>query len=298
MTTTFNKIHRLKRLWTWEVFVAQYDQGPDIKTLKANYKHPHHQPNKNTVEVISALHEREFPHPFPAEVEGLLDLYDYLSQHNGDLSQDQNILRLERFVDFELARSSTDDARSARLWWLLGDIRFDHCLRQRKRNQFQAMQTAKRAAITAYEQALAILERTGLAELVIRYKLRQNILACYLNTSKQRGVWTGDADTLHYLQASDFMEKTKQLLEDEPFQWIIARNGLRFASLLQQEADAKYFFKALLRASPLFADPDYVPNQAPSLRSSKDFAWCFDKLLSAGQIAQLLRDLRNEAKRQ
>src|SRR5690606_36104771 len=165
LTTTFNKIHRLKRLWTWEEFVAQYAQGPDIKTLKANYKNPHHQPNKNTVEVINALHEREFPNPFPAPVEGMMDLYDHLHRHNGDLTQDEQIQRLEQFVRFELEHCFAEDARTARLLWLLGDMYFDRCLRHRNRNQMQLMQAARRDAIDAYERALGILSRTGAASL-------------------------------------------------------------------------------------------------------------------------------------
>src|SRR5690606_21260576 len=172
----------------------------------------------------------------------MMDLYDHLHRHNGDLSQDEQIQRLEQFVRFELEHCFAEDARTARLLWLLGDMYFDRCLRHRNRNQMQLMQAARRDAIDAYERALGILSRTGAASLAIRYKLRQNILACYLNTSRQRGVWTGDEDTLRYLRESEFLGRTQELLEDEPFQWNIARNGLRFASLLQQEAEVVYFF--------------------------------------------------------
>ncbi|WLQ12340.1 hypothetical protein O5O45_21675 [Hahella aquimaris] len=296
MSTTFNKIHRLKRLWTWEAFVAQYEAGPDIKTLKANYLHPHHKPNKNTVDIINALHEREFPNPFPAALEGMFDLYEDLYRRNGDLSQEENIGRLEHFLRHELSIAGREPVGRARLLWLLGDMLFDRCLGARKRNQEQRMLAYRREAIQAYQSALDILEQTQLANLVIRYKLRQNILACYLNASKRQGVWTKDPETLSYFHESSFLARTKELLAEEPFQWSIARNGLRFASLLENADEVIYFFACLLKVSARFADFDYQPYQAPAIGRSKDFVWARENVLTDERVRSLIDECKLKGK--
>ncbi|WP_148212471.1 hypothetical protein [Hahella chejuensis] len=276
--------------------MAQYDAGPDIKTLKANYQHPHHKPNKNTVDVINALHEREFPNPFPAALEGMFDLYEDLHRRNGDLSQEENIDRMEVFLRHELNVTGREQVCQARMLWLLGDMLFDRCLGARKRNQEQRMLAYREEAIQAYQSALDILEQAQLANLVIRYKLRQNILACYLNASKRRGVWMKDPETLNYFHESCFLTRTKELLAEEPFQWSIARNGLRFASLLESAEEVIYFFACLLKVSARFADFDYQPYQAPAIGRSKDFVWARENVLTDERVLRLVDECKLKGK--
>ena len=287
MPSIYNKIHRLKKLWTWEQFVGQYDIGPDIKTLKANYKYPHHKPARHTSEVINLLHEQHFPSPFPAAIDGLMDVYDTLHHLDESYRLASEIEKLENFIQYELKIVGSGDAlRLARLNWLLGDIYFDQI--SLKRADKIESDKEKVKAIHTYHQALAYIENQTNLDETVKYKVRQNILACYLNSAKYKGVeLKDDRDTMSYLIESCFLEKTKEFLQIEPFNWNIARNGLRFSSLLEDENNTLFFFEKLLMCSPLFIDLDYTPYQAPAISKSVDFQWAIQHVLTQ----ELLKNL-------
>ncbi len=277
MPTTFNKIHRLKQLWTWEAFVEQYDVGPDIKTLKSTYRYPHHKPSRHTVALIDKLHEAEFPSPFPTEIDGLMDVYESFIRSDKKEDFGKEIQKLEAYVKFEIDRGRSElPLRDARLNWLLGDIYFDRIPAFRTVAELDHL---KLQAIRYYQQALGIIEaETELSELV-KYKVRQNILACYLNAAKRKGSWVEDEDTLNYFENSNFLGKTKEVLLLEPFNWNIARNGLRFASMLHDRDNVQYFFNQLLDVSKLFKDLNYEPFETSALNRSGDFQWAIENVL-------------------
>ena len=288
MPSAFNKIHRLKRLWTWDQFVEQYEIGPDIKTLKSIYRYPHHKPNRHSVALIDQIHATQFPSPFPQEVDGLLDLYENMSRSDQTTNQEQQITKLESFVRFEIRSfPSAEPLRDARLAWLLGDMLFDQILKVRNARRWEHLESAKKEAVNYYQLALEIMEtKTELNE-VTRYKVRQNILACYLNAAKRKGLWTEDADTLNYFHSSQFLTKTKEVLELEPFNWNLARNGLRFSSLLQDKSNSEYFFNNMVQASRLFLDLNYEPFETPALAKSKDFEWSVKHVLTPSLLTKL-----------
>ncbi|ARU54578.1 MAG: hypothetical protein MI864_07330 [Pseudomonadales bacterium] len=287
MPSTFNKIHRLKRLWTWEQFIEQYEVGPDIKTLKANYRFPHLKPSKNTVAVIDRLHEQSFPSPFPREIDGLMDIYDCLFGQDQDPASSDRIQKLEQFIQFELEVCQSEHfLREVRLNWLLGDIYFDRIMTLRNAGFWSRLQDAQSQAITLYQRAIRLLEEKSDLNEVVIYKLRQNILGAYLNGARRQGHWIEDEPTRNYLQQSDFMAKTKEVLALEPFNWNIARNGLRFASLLEDELNVMYFFKCLVNVSELFVDMDYKPLDTPALAKSPDFHWAIQKVLKPTFLKQ------------
>ncbi|OZG71741.1 hypothetical protein BTA51_19055 [Hahella sp. CCB-MM4] len=277
MPTTFNKIHRLKNLWTWETFIEQYGVGPDIKTLKTAYRYPHHKPSRHTVALVDKLHDREFPGPFPAEVDGLMDIYESFIRSDKKKDYGSEIQKLESYISFEIERGRSQlPLRDARFYWLLGDICFDRIPAYRNVDELDRL---KARAIAHYQQALAIIEcETELSELV-KYKARQNILACHLNAAKRKGSWVEDKETLDYFEQSDFLGKTKEVLSLEPFNWNIARNGLRFASMLHDQLNVRYFYNQLINVSKLFQNLDYEPYETPALSRSSDFQWAIENVL-------------------
>jgi hypothetical protein len=77
------------------------------------------------------------------------------------------------------------------------------------------------------------------------------------------------------------------MLKLEPFQWGIARNGLRFSSLLENEADVKFFFKVLVNVNDRFSDLDYKPLNYGPLSSGTDFQWAIKNVLTPDYISGL-----------
>lgn len=111
----------------------------------------------------------------------------------------------------------------------------------------------------------------------VLYKLRQNILACYLNAvaPEQR---ENDEQVQYYLVHSDFLVQSERVLKQEPYLWVVARNGLRFASLLKSKAYCDRFFSLLVASSAYFEDLAYTPQGYPAISESKEFSWACDNL--------------------
>jgi hypothetical protein len=287
MPSTYNKIHRLKAQgWTWPEFLAQIEQvsvhSIDEKTLYSNFRLPHRKPNKLLEETISLLHETFFPSPFPKEVEGLITLYNHLNSAKNLRTQEEDIELLERFVLAEIQQpdskpESEPSLRYARLCWLAANIAFDRIAYCRDNGLATKLAENQMSALKWFQQAKLAIEHCKQSQGInvepfVIYKLTQNKLACYLN-----GLPSANRLDNHvlkgYIEGSGYIAETKNMLELEPFQWGIARNGLRFSSLLNNAQDCEYFFRALITANKHFLDCDYQLPGGLSINQSDDFQW-------------------------
>jgi hypothetical protein len=301
MPSTYNKIHRLKAQgWTWPEFLAQIEQvsvhSIDEKTLYSNFRLPHRKPNKLLEETISLLHETFFPSPFPKEVEGLITLYNHLNSAKNLRTQEEDIELLERFVLAEIQQpdskpESEPSLRYARLCWLAANIAFDRIAYCRDNGLATKLAENQMSALKWFQQAKLAIEHCKQSQGInvepfVIYKLTQNKLACYLN-----GLPSANRLDNHvlkgYIEGSGYIAETKNMLELEPFQWGIARNGLRFSSLLNNAQDCEYFFRALVTANKHFLDCDYQLPGGLSINQSDDFQWALTVIKDRDLINKL-----------
>lgn len=167
---------------------------------------------------------------------------------------------------------------------MLGNIYFDRIPSHRDNGQRRQLEHVKQTAIVYYQSSLDSIERYNQAnpnqrvEEIHLYKARHNVLACYLNAvpKEQR---SSDPDIIKYLRESNYIPNSKNTLAAEPFQWSIARNGLRFSSLVKNAEDVKYFFNALVAVSDRFMDLSYEPINYGSISDGADFQWAINKIL-------------------
>jgi hypothetical protein len=286
MPSTYNKIHRLKSQgWTWPEFLAELEQvavhSIDEKTLYSNFRLPHRKPNKLLEETINQLHEKYFPSPFPKEVEGLITLYNHLANAKNYRTQEDDIELLKRFVLAELQHDNPQyDLRYSRLAWLAANIAFDRISYCRDNGLLEKLAENQKSALKWFQQAKqAISHCQHSVEIKIEpfviYKLTQNMLASYLNALPSSNRLDNN-DLKSFIDSSDYISESKHMLELEPFQWGIARNGLRFSSLLKNAEDCEYFYRALVTANKHFLDIDYQLPGALSIGESDDFHWALD----------------------
>ena len=281
MPSTYNKIHRLKSQgWTWPEFLAEIEQvsvhSIDEKTLYSNFRLPHRKPNQLLEETINQLHEKYFPSPFPKEIEGLITLYNHLAGAKNYRTQLDDIELLKKFVLAEL-KNSQYDLRYARLAWLAANIEFDRISYCRDNGLLEKLSQSQALALKWFQQAKHAIthcqqfHKINVAPFVI-YKLTQNMLACHLNAmpSAHR---LDNHDLKRFIDSSDYISETKHMLALEPFQWGIARNGLRFSSLLKNAHDCDYFYRALVKANKHFLNLNYQIPGVLSLEESDDFQW-------------------------
>ena len=292
MTSVFNKVHRLKQQpgWTWDRFLGEIDRlsesGIDEKTLYSHFRQPHKKANAHTKRLIDQLHDTYFSNPFPADINGLMSLYNNLSACRSHKSKTADIEHLEDFLSVQLNREDPGAfLRIARINWLLGNIQFDRIPTFRDNGQAKQLTDSKEQAIGCYQRSVENIERynqhhpeTSVGPSYL-YRAQHNILACYLNAVPQDRR-DRDPSIIRYLTESNFISASKQALEDEPFQWSIARNGLRFSSMVKNADDADYFFQALVKVSQQFLDLDYKPLNYGPINSGKDFTWAIENVLT------------------
>jgi len=290
MSNLYSKIHRLKAQgWTWEKFLQEldliYPAGIDPKTLQGLYRHPHRKANSQISKAILELHNQQFPSPFPTDTQALLNIYNRLLSCKKHLSFDQDIKDFIAFLEEDIQLGN--DLRKARLHWLKADIHLDQIPVLRNNGQIQAMVVQKELALDHYQQSYQLLithnqQHSIPIDEFTMYKLQQNMLACHLNSLHSDKRYT-DETLKHYLSSANFIQSSKRVLQSEPYQWIIARNGLRFSSINKNRADCLYFYRALIVANSAFADLNYKPNGAPPLMQSAEFQWAIQRLTKEDQ---------------
>lgn len=306
MTTVFNKIHRLKRQpdWTWDRFLTEIDQysatGVDEKTLYSHFREPHKKPNSHLEKLINKLHDDCFPDPFPEDLNRLMRLYNHLFNCKKHIAKEKDIQDLEFFLQQQCEREDVL-LRVSRLHWLLGNIEFDRIPIYRDNGMQEQLGWCKQRAINHYQKSVLAIEQhnesdpqtmVGASHL---YKARHNILACYLNAVPQTKR-AKDTAIIHYLKASNYIANSKQTLAAEPFQWTIARNGLRFSSLVENEADVIYFIKALAGISRRFLALDYKPLNHGAIKDGEDFHWALENVLTNDCLATIETEIKQKRK--
>ncbi|MEJ2692652.1 MAG: hypothetical protein P8166_06210 [Candidatus Thiodiazotropha sp.] len=299
MTTVFNKIHRLKGQagWTWDRFLGEIDKitpsGLNEKTLYSHFHQPHKKPNGHVTGIINRLHDQCFPNPFPEEVNRLMRLYNNLFKCKKHRTVEKDIEDLEYFLVEQLRlEDERDHLRRARFNWLLGSIHFDRIPTYRDNGLRDALATEKRIAIMYYEAGVSAIEQNNKHPSQVKvgaqhlYKARHNILACYLNAVPQEQR-SSDPSILQYLRESNFILNSKKTLEEEPFQWGVARNGVRFSSLVKNAGDVKYFFNALVAVSDRFLDLTYAPLNTGAIINGADFQWAINNVLTSSYLENM-----------
>ncbi|UZE96385.1 hypothetical protein [Alkalimarinus alittae] len=283
MPNLFCKIHRLKAQgWTWDRFLLELEQvyagGVDEKTLKSHYRQPHKRSASHTQQLIETLHKQCFPSPFPADAEALMRIYNNLIGCQKHVTKASDIADLRVFLSTEVEREHKPLLRSSRLCWLLANTYFDCVGEYRQVGKKAALLACQQQAIHYYQQAIALIEQHNqqdsgdkVSEFIL-YKVRQNILACYLNAidPEQR---ESDLKVLNYLAHSDYLTQSERVLVQEPYLWVVARNGLRFGSLLKSREQCERFFGLLVTSSAYFEDLGYSPLGYPAISESKEFEW-------------------------
>ncbi len=291
MANLYSKIHRLKAQgWTWDKFLQEiekhYPAGLEEKTLKAHFKQPHRKASNHVTQAIETVHNIYFPSPFPEDIEALVRIYNRLLKNTSHAPTDENINDLSLFISGELKQSRNQNLlRDVRLHWLKANIYFDQLPNLRQSGNKALLLETKNTAIKHYYLAIELINHhnatqnpPSVSEFVL-YKLQQNILACHLNSVVPDKRLT-DKAVLNHLKESDFFLQSKTVLEQEPFQWVVARNGLRFSSITKNKDDCQWFFNALIKSNKHFEDLNYSPVGYPAIINSMEFDWAIEHILN------------------
>ena len=290
MPNLYCKVHRLKNAlsWTWEEYIQALDglggSRIDEKTLRGLFRNPHRKASQQVREKIEALHNLHFQSPFPRDVECLLALYQNINRCSVHATLNDDRLLLLEYIKIQLQPniSDGDELRKCRLLWLIADIHFDQIALLRTPSQKVAMRVHQDKAIEYYSLAIGCIERHNVhapeaVQSLYLYKLHQNILAALLNAIEPEKRFQ-DANVLQYLDESDFFEESISVLDQEPYIWPVARNGLRFSSISKNLERSSEFFARLTQSNQKFKDIEYQPLGYPAIKDSSEFRWAIEHL--------------------
>jgi len=303
MTSIYNKIHRLKQQpgWSWGHFQEEINSvdpdGIPFKLLQNYYRSPHKKPTPHVAQIIEFLHSECFPSPFPDQFDRLMHVYSELKLSRRHLTKAKDMRDLELHIEQQLSAITADDyLGKACLQWILGNIEFDHIASYIESGEHPKAEEAKQRAIGHYQTVISTIEEhnkqhpeniVGIHHL---YRVHYNMLACYLNAITEQHT-SHDTATLQYIRDSGYLKRCKEAIADEPFQWSIARNGLRFSSLLEDEKEVKHFFNLLIAIYPRFVDLSYEPYNQLSISVMEDYKWAIKNILTPDYLAQLKKAL-------
>jgi hypothetical protein len=204
----------------------------------------------SSYKLIKALHKEVIASPFPAEINRLHELLDVMKKR---LSRTEYAEYLE--VDME-GRIKTHpsygrgDLGDIRLDWLLGHVHFDRAeyLRQ---NVILEFDTARRH----YHRAMDLLILNHRSLVVEIYKLQQCIVS--LEVRKKGGTAIPNDPQLHaWFREISFVDHALIVLEAEPWNVAVARNGLRVASTLKMWEACLSLWKLTGEDTNVLSEPD------------------------------------------
>lgn len=264
----------------------------DLKTIKANAKQPHRKPTQHIVDAVDKLYETYFPSIYPEPLESLLKLSNSVSKAAIESGEKEPSKELETFISWMLTEKSqvVSSIEQARLWWVLGNIAFDRIAYYRTYSSFGDSATEQEKAILRFKNALQLLETIHINEENLptsqetleleRYKIQQNILGCYFNADHEKDR-ENQEEWKHFFHQSDYFIGSDSLITKFPFHWLVARNALRFASLLKNRELVFKYFSNLCDACSLFNNLDYEPYSYPSIAASSQFSFAYELLTNA-----------------
>jgi len=305
MASIYNKIHRLKQQpgWDWQHFQDEINSvdpdGISLKLLKNYYRSPHKKPTLHVIQIIEFLHSECFPSPFPDEYDRLMHVYRELKTSRRHLTKEKDTQDLKRHVEgVLLTLKESEYLGKACLHWLLGNIEFDLIATHTERHEKDKVSTSKEAALKHYQMVLDSLAQHNREhpERAVSehhtYRAHYNMVACFLNAIPEDAYASHDGATLKYVQESGYLDHCRTAIAEEPFQWSIARNGLRFSSLLKDEEQVKCFFNLLIAIHPKFVDLSYEPYNQLSISVMEDYRWAIKHVLTPKYLRQIKKKLK------
>ena len=309
MASIYNKIHRLKSQpgWDWQHFQDEIDSvdpdGIPLKLLQNYYRSPHKKPTLHVIQIIEFLHSECFPSPFPDEYDRYMHMYREIKTSRRHLTKEKDASDLECHVKPLLAGlNDTDYLEKACLHWLLGNIEFDRIAVHAERHDKAQVEIAKQAALLHYQAVLDFLLQYNLADPDKAvsgqhiYRAQYNRVACYLNAIPEDAYSSHDVASLKYVRESGYFEHCRSAIADEPFQWNIARNALRFSSLLKDEEEVMRFFNQLIAIYPRFVDLSYEPYNQLAISVMEDYRWAIKNVLTPAYLSQQKKELKAREK--
>ncbi|MDM8547450.1 hypothetical protein [Candidatus Venteria ishoeyi] len=265
----YEYLHEIKKETGWSQERISIESGLALSTIGRIFRKPGYTVNETSNMIIRELHQRVVPSAYPEYLNLLFKQYADWKERFSKKMFREHMNTLEVLLKNHQALDA-QNLNACRLQWLLGHIYFDHAFYF---NRNAPDKWAEKASYW-YQRALIILEQTEYQALTLqRYKVCQCLVATRFNQTKpaQR---QNNPELRQWLRDITYLQNVEVILNDDYWNWMVARNGLVAASILQDMDYCQKFWKIMCAVSREFEDLAFVPGkEMGSILKDPDLQW-------------------------
>lgn len=271
--TLYERANEIKKATGWSQERICSETGLGLSTISRIFRVPGYTCNETSKKLLVHLHEKVVRLPFPLYLEKLFNRYDDWREKLSKKEFEEMLESVERLLTSHNSLHA-GTLESCRLFWLLGHIHYDRAF-YLERNVIQ--ETCR--ALEAYNSALKILERQNDDRLLVqKYKLQQCIVSTNFNSCKP-GTRSQNPEIRRWFKEMNYLNLVKAVIAVDSWNWIVARNGLVAASILQDMRSCLYFLEAMKQVHKQFSEFDFAPSKdLPALAKDPDLTWFISHL--------------------
>ena len=262
---------------------VEIDTGVTEKVQQNVVNEPGYQVSAATRKLLNEAHERRRPFPLPEMFRLARKKLTELKARPGSRELLEEIVKMEGFL--HLSRSRTPLEAIA-----LGYLRVLYLMSKALHHNKAAEWFGGRSAWKAFlaeaeiecERALGLADE-HLARVDVKpddrdmiERLRPFLLINWLQLvaeqAKARYKRTPE-EAERLLRDRNALKALREFLEQNPYLWQVAYNGLETASILKSDSDALWFYERLKDLDPGFQSFDYSPGEVVSLSDEQGMAY-------------------------
>lgn len=274
MISLYECVHEIQKATGWSQGQISIETGLHLSTINRVFRLPIYRGNKTSKKLITQLHREVVTSPFPEYLEQLFYFYDVWKERWSKRDFTEYLDTLEPLLK-QHNSLYTQELAACRVCWLIGHIYFDRAF-YLKRDTFKMVDSA----LDWYQEALKRLDYHLNNNLQVqKYKIQQCIVSIHFNCCKPKQR-ANNEDIRCWLLDMDYLKVVEKVIKEDPWNWIVARNGLIAASILRDLEKCWFFWKAMKKVNKRFADLDFVPScDLPAIKEDVDLTWFVEQVV-------------------
>lgn len=269
MVSLYERVCEIRKATGWSQERISVETGLHISTVSRIFRVPGYEGHETSKKILKQLHETVVKSPFPPYIEQLFYFYDTWreSYSKKEFAQYSNVLE-QLLVNHKALDSK--ELSACRLCWLLGHIYHDRAFYLKEN---QVIRIAE-SALAWYRKALEVLNHHPDKSLITqKYKIQQCIVSTQFNCCDPN-YRAKDEKIQHWLVEMNYLRLVKEVVKEDAWNWVAARNGLVAASILHEWESCLFFWQAMQKVNKHFKNLDFIPSkQLSSLRQDRDLGW-------------------------
>jgi len=273
MISLYECVQEIKKTTGWSQERIGTETGLALSTINRIFRVVGYKGNETSNKLLKKLYQEVVQSPFPLYLEKLFDQYDEWREQLSKRMFAERVGMLEPLLQRHQSIGN-NSLEACRVCWLLGHFYFDRAFFLKQDSTKSAM-----VALEWYQKAFEILQQCNDNQLLVQqYKVQQCIVSTKFNLYEPR-TRANNGEIQRWLSEIGYIELVEQVLKEDSWNWMVARNGLVAASVLKDFEKCLFFWQAMIRVSKKFENLSFVPSLGlPAINNDPDLVWFVNQL--------------------